>query len=103
MTWEERETVLAGHVTSPVSCEIREALKALLSDRIPSFDWPSWLPEPLPQIVGRYLAARDQADAAWHEQVANTPVGDAEWEAELRWRRQWEDDDAHPERFVHRV
>jgi hypothetical protein len=49
------------------------------------------------------IAARERADAAWRERVANTPIGDAEWEAELRWRREWEDEDAHPERFIHRV
>jgi hypothetical protein len=36
----------------------------------------------------RYGEARAKSEATWHAEVANTPIDDAAWECELRWRHE---------------
>jgi hypothetical protein len=55
----------------------------------------------------RYKAAHNAAEEEWQRECEMIPVGDAEWEEELQYRRETEDRDrddaAHPERFIHHV
>jgi hypothetical protein len=82
--------------------KINGVLKELQNGVVP---W-RWISNKLPAldlIINRYEVAAKQADAAWHKEVAATPIDDAAWELELERRRQCEDDDAHPQRFIHWV
>jgi hypothetical protein len=106
MSREERDAVFNGPAPDAYPPEVRDILKQLQADTVP-WRWfamgTATPPAPLDAIMARYEAAAKQADAKWHEEVAATAIDDAAWERELEWRRRCEDDEAHPERFRHRV
>jgi hypothetical protein len=104
MSNAEREIVIAGH--APVwSGELKPILDEL-REGIAPWHWPicgGAVPPLLDEIIARYRTAEREADETWRKQVEATPIDDAAWEKESERRRQLEDDDAHPERFIHRV
>lgn len=89
---------------------IRKILAAFRDNDLPPYD--SWqggdeactIIKPFQQ---RYDSAFEAAKEEWKRECEKIPVGDAEWEAELRRRKEIEereaDDAAHPERFIHSV
>jgi hypothetical protein len=101
----EDQDIVVGSAAMPHhdAREVRQILREyLLIGAVPP-QHNGWYPTPLSQIVGRYKAAAKAADVKWHEEVAATPIDDAAWEQELERRRKWDDDAAHPERFIVRV
>jgi hypothetical protein len=58
-------------------------------------------------FIKLYDAVREAAREQWEEECLQIPIDDAAWEEELQRRQEVEqkraDDDAHPERFIHRV
>jgi hypothetical protein len=100
MTREEKEQVINRDRDAYLP-EINSVLKQLRSGAVP---W-RWFamgcatpPVPLDAIMTRYQKACKEADARWHAEVAQTPIDDAAWERELRWRR--EITDSHPDWFT---
>jgi hypothetical protein len=106
MSRAEQDRVIDSVPSSYDLHELNETLKQLKGGVVP---WRRvWAalgsePAPLSPIMARYEAALKQTHKAWEQEVAQTPVDDAAWAKELEWRRKCDDDDAHPERFRHRV
>jgi hypothetical protein len=88
---EQIQTFVNTPSSSPYSLrELNEVLKQLEAGTVP---W-RWVfgpaRKPLDAILARYKAACGAAQAAWEQEVAQTPVDDAAWEQELARRRQFE-------------
>jgi hypothetical protein len=102
MSREERDEVVGAGSSGPDIHELRDVLKQVRDDLVPwRWVFGSEAPPPLGAVIARYRAAEEAADARWHDEVAATPVDDAAWERELKRRQECEDDEAHPERFIH--
>ena len=91
--------------------DIKKALAMLRKDGVANLQCSLDVGEAARVIIApfieRYDAAFRAAREVWEKEKARTPVDDAAWEEELRWRKRIEDreadDAAHPERFHHRA
>ena len=67
--------------------EINRALKMIAKDDLPMCEEDGGhLPE-FAEVLARYEKANAAVVAAWQEKIAQSPIDDAAWEAELDWRR----------------